>query len=172
MSNAMVPLAVASTVLNYQASQAQGQAAQQIGQRRQQAANFQASQLDVNAGQAQAEGQVAAINQDRNTSLTLSRARAVAAASGGGASDPTVINLMAQIAGEGEYRANVARYQGDTQARSMREQASALRYGGDMAVADAQTANQGAQLKGVTSLISGAANVYDMGKKYGWGAST
>ena len=170
-SGMMMGMAAASTVMNMQAQSAQGDAALRIGQQKQTADEFQAKQLDINAGQAQAAGQISAINQDRNTSLVLSRARAVAAASGGGASDPTIIRLMANIAGEGAYRANVARYEGDTQARTMNMQAAALRYQGANALADAETAKSASGLSMVSTALSGGSKILSMGSKYGWGDS-
>ena len=171
-SGMMLGMAAASTVMNMQAQSPQGDAALEVGKRKQAADEFQAQQLDINAGQAKAAGQISAINQDRNTSLVLSRARAVAAASWGGASDPTIIRLMANIAGEGAYRANVARYEGDTQARTMGMQAAALRYQGANALADAETAKDASNLSMVSTALSGDSKILSMGSKYGWGCAS
>lgn len=155
MAWAPIALAAASTVMSYEGKK-------QAGKAQQQADEFQAAQLKQNAGQEIASGQIAALNQDRNTSYVLSQARARAAASGGGASDPTVINLMAQIAGEGAYRSNVARYEGESKARGMNLQASGLEFSGRQAV-------KGANLAAASTLLSGASGAYGMYEKYNAG---
>ena len=154
---AAIPLVLmlAGTAISAAAQHKQGQEQQNL-------ANYEAAQLDQNAGQAQASSQRAALNEQRNTSLLLSRARAVAAASGGGVSDPAVVNIMARIAGEGTYRADTARYEGDTQARGMKMQADALRYQGAGAA-------QAGNLTAASTALSGGAQSYSMYKKYGSG---
>lgn len=100
------------------------------GEQARKAYGFQADQLRQNAGQAQAAAQRDAISADRQDELIASRALAVAAASGGGASDPTVINLIAKNAAEGAYRKQMALYAGDDKARSMMIAADAADYSG------------------------------------------
>lgn len=97
---------------------------------RQGLSEFVAKQLDVNAGQSVAAAQRTAAEQRRQATITASRALALAAASGGGASDVTVTNLLGRIAGEGAYRAGVALYEGEEQARLYRMGATAKRYEG------------------------------------------
>jgi hypothetical protein len=75
-----------------------------------------------------AASQRQAAEERRQADLVASRALAVAAASGGGVSDPTVVNIIARTRGEGVYRANVALYEGAERARSMRIEAAG---GGD-----------------------------------------
>ena len=102
----------------------------QFGMQAQQAAQFQAAQLRSNAGQAQASAQRSAFDVDRQSQYVASAALASAAASGGGASDPTVLNLMARNAGEFAYRKSVALYQGEDRARAMNMQADAKEFEG------------------------------------------
>ncbi len=154
-----------STVLSAGGQFAKGNAQQVIGQRTNQADQFQAAQLVQNAGQEQAAGEVAAENQNLATSYIVSQALARAAASGGGASDPTVINNIARIQGAGANRANVARYQGDTQARAMLMQADAKRMEGETAASDGTFAKNQSQLAGFSTVLSGAAKT--MFGKYG-----
>ena len=71
-------------------------------------------------GLAIAVSQRQALEERRQADLVASRALAVAAASGAGVSDPTVVDLLARTRGEGVYRANVALYEGEARARSMR----------------------------------------------------
>ena len=97
------------------------------------AADYQAQQLRNNAGQDAAEGQHAAANEERRTAQLMSRQLAVAAASGGGASDPTVMNIIANTASEGAYRQALALYSGNAKAQKSMEQADAVEYTGKSA---------------------------------------
>lgn len=103
------------------------------GSQARRAAEFRAAQLRVNAGQAMAASQRDAYTAEQQAKRVASRALAVAAASGGGASDPTVVNLISGIAAEGAYRQAVALYQGQEQARAMENQARATEYEGKLA---------------------------------------
>jgi hypothetical protein len=94
-----------------------------------QAGEYQAEQLRVNAGQMLAVGQHDAENVDRQTRLIASRALAVAAASGGGASDPGVVNTISDIAAEGAYRRALAIYHGESSARVLNMDADAAVFG-------------------------------------------
>jgi hypothetical protein len=105
----------------------------QQGRQTQDATQYQADQLRINGGQAQASAQRTAADVDRQTQMVVSRALAVAASSGGGASDPTVVNLIAQNAAEGAYRKAVALYGGDEANRVDQAQASAKEYEGKAA---------------------------------------
>lgn len=122
------------------------------GREAQLAARFTAAQLRQNAGQAQASSQRQAYEVDRQSQLIASRALAVAAASGGGASDPTVVNILARTAQEGSYRRAVALYGGDERARSMNLAADAKEMEGNNAEigswlsAGAKTVSAGANL--------------------------
>lgn len=95
------------------------------------AAEFEAAQLETNAIQTVAASQRAAMEERRQATLATSRMLAVAAASGAGASDPTVINMMARTAGEGAYRAATAMWDGEDKARRMRDEAAVARYTGE-----------------------------------------
>lgn len=120
--------------------------------------------LDEEAGQTEAAAQRTALAQTRTASLIESRAKAVAAASGGGATDPTVINLISRISAEGALRSLTATYEGEEKARKLRTSGElAARYGvqqgeGYDAVAQAAT------IKTAASAASGAASLY---AKYG-----
>lgn len=120
---------------------------------------LQANQLDEQAGTDRASSQRRAIEERRQARLAQSRALAVAAASGG-ADDPSVVNAIAGIEGEGEYRALSALYEGETEARSKEAQAAANRRGAK----DVKTAGA---LKAATSIIGMGSSLYDRygGKK-------
>ena len=118
------------------------------GRRAQRTADFKAEQLDQAAGQSRAVSQRKAGEARRRARYTESRALALAAASGGGASDPTVVNIMAGIAGEGEMAAGAALYEGEERARGLEMGATAARMEG----ADAKRAGF---IKAAGTLMSG-----------------
>lgn len=114
---------------------------------------FTARQYDIEAGQAIAGAQRQALEQRRRATLTQSRALALAAASGG-ASSPGVIDLIADIEGEGNYRAMTAMYEGESAARQYRMSAAARRYEGAMAKQAGDSAMLPAILRGGATLFS------------------
>lgn len=110
---------------------------------------LQARQLNIAAGQERAASQRSAEEELRRADLVGSRARAVAAASGAGASgDPTVENILTGIAAEGEYRAMTALYEGTTRSNALRYGARTARYEGRLAKQSSYGAAAGALAEG------------------------
>src|SRR5574341_759638 len=148
-------LMATGTVLQIGGALQQGEAAAAAGAAQQQAAEYEARQMEVAAGQRAAQ------EQRRQAKLVASRALALAAASGAGAADPTVVDIIGDITGEGAYRAAVALYEGEEQARTMRAQAKATRYSGAVAEAGGRTQRQAAQIGAFGSLLAGAGSLYE-----------
>ena len=63
-----------------------------------------AAELKQRAGVRRAVGHREAAEEERNAELAYSRALAVAASSGAGVDDPTVVKLFADLQAEGDYR--------------------------------------------------------------------
>jgi hypothetical protein len=124
------------------------------------AAQFEAQQLEQNAGQAFAAGQAAAVEQLRQNRLLQSRAIALIAASGGGASDETVVNLLARNAGEGAYRAQLAVYQGEEKARQLRLAASTRTYEGELQGASLDDKAKAYRIAGAGQFARESASLY------------
>ena len=141
----------------------------QFGLQAQQAAAFQAIQLRQNAGQAQATAQHQAFDIDRQSQYVASQALAHAAAGGGGASDPTVVNLIARNAGEFAYRKAVALYQGEDKARLLNLQADAKEYEGANTKANSVMVAGAQVIKGGTSLMAGMAKGASLYSRFGNG---
>lgn len=156
----------ASTLMSANAQREQGAAAVLASKRKQAEANFEASQLEQDAGQAQAVSQRQGEDIGLQTRLVNSAALARAAASGAGASDPTVLNIMAKTSAMGAYRSGVALYEGEEQARLDRVKAAALRFSGDLGIADAVTASRAANSGAMTTVLSGAGKGAAMYSKY------
>lgn len=159
-------LTIASSVTGFMGANKAASAARLAAERTAAAKRFEAKQLLINAGQEQAAGQRAGFEQERQAQLIQSRQIALAAASGAGASDPTIMKLIARTEKEGSYRAAVAIYGGEEKARQLRMAAAGRQYEADAAItAGAQTA-QAYQIAGVGSLLRGGASLF---AKYGMG---
>lgn len=133
-----------------------------------QAAAFQFKQQQdtVNAGQAIAAGQMDAAEQKRQGQLIQSRAQALAAASGGGAVDPSVVHIISHNAGEIALRANIALYKGEEQARMLRMQAASEGYNASLAIEAGENKAQAYEMAGRSAIFKGASSLFN---KYGYG---
>jgi hypothetical protein len=156
LSAALPYVAAASTVLTtaaaYQQSNAQETQLEAVARAREEEANAEA-----------AESQRAATIERRKARNLMSRARAVSAASGAGASDPTVVNQLADIETQGELNALNAMYSGSTAARGYRRGAAIARNEADAT----QTAGY---LGAASTALEGASDWYSKyggKKKYG-----
>lgn len=147
MAQLALPMMIASTAISAVGTIAQGNAARAAG-------NYQAAQLNQQAGQERAIAQRNAIEQRHKATLANSRALAVAAAGGGGASDPTVNNIMGDITGQGEYNALSALYTGEERARGMNMQA-------DVARLEGKQARSASLLKAGTTILGAGSTLAD-----------
>lgn len=141
----------------------------QYGQQAAAAADFAAAQLRQNAGQVQASAQRAAYDVDLQARYTASTALARAAASGAGASDPTVVNLIARNAGEFAYRKAVALYQGEDKARLLEMQADAKEIEGENAERNSMLAGATKMFGAATSILKGTARDGSLLQRFGGG---
>ena len=145
MDKMTVPLQVGGTLMSAFGSLSQGKSAQRSHE-------FTAAQLDRNALAAEATSQREAIEERRKAELMKSRARAVAAAGGGTASDVGVMDIMAKMEREGEYNALTALFEGSEQAAGLRTGAMAERFTG-------AAKKKAGKIKAVSTLFSGAMKV-------------
>lgn len=132
--------------------------------RKRAAADFTATQLRSRAGQVVAVAQRGAEEELRRARIVQSRGLAVAAASGGGVSDPTVVRMLGRVAGEGAYRAATVLYSGEESARVMRMQADAANYEGEISAQASEAQAKAARLAGGGGLFKSAVSLYS---KYG-----
>ena len=150
LAAALPYVAAASTVLST------GLAVQQ-GKNQRDLAEYQAQQREKEANAAQAEAQREAIIEKRKAKNLMSRARAVAGASGAGSSDPTVTNLLANIETQGELNALNALYSGNTAA-------SGYRTGAAMARREGRASRTAGYMNAASTALSGGTSWYE---KYG-----
>lgn len=120
--------------------------------------------LNEEAGQTEAAAQRAALAQQKVASLVESRAKAVAAASGAGATDPSVINIISRISAEGALRSLTATYEGEERARKLRISGELAAHYGVQQGEGYDAVAQAAGIKTAASAASGAASLY---AKYG-----
>lgn len=166
LSDLLAPsLQIGSTVLSAGSQVARGIATKAVAQRRRAELEFEAKQLDAEAGQSQAASQRSAEDVERNVALVNSAALARAAASGAGASDPTVLKIISRTAQEGAYRRDVALYEGEAQARLDRMRAGAMRFEGAVGETDANSAKSLANMGAVSTVLSGVAKATSMFSK-------
>lgn len=166
MAWAPLAITVGGAILSAVGQYSQGRAARRYGEQVQAAKAFEAAQMEQNAGQEIAASQRQAIEQRRRASLVASRAMAVSAASGAGASDPTIENIISDIAGEGAYRSGIALYQGEERARQLRMGASGALFEGEQAAQYGRQQGRAANIGAFASLASAGGSLY---AKYGMG---
>lgn len=143
-------IAAASTAISVAGAVRQGQEAKLQGQ-------IQARELREDANARQAEAQRVAIQRRRQGVFAASRARAVAAASGGGVSDTSADLLIGRIETQSDLNVLNALYEGDTTARGLRD-------GARRAEREGRAAARAGKYKGFANAISGASSFAD---KYG-----
>lgn len=165
-------LQIGSTILNADSQYERGNTAVKIGARRQAALEFQAKQLETEAGQAKAASQIQSQDIARQVAIVNSTALARAAASGAGASDPTVLAVMARTGAEGAYRQALALYEGEAQSRLDLNRAAAARFEGQTNVQDAANAKRQANIGAGATLLAGGARALSMYDKYYSGNDT
>lgn len=118
--------------------------------------NSEAGQLEDRASSVRASSQRRAMEERRQSRLASSRALALAAATGG-ASDPTVVNILAGLSGEGQYRALTALYEGEEEGRGLEFEASNRRK-------EAKNAKRAGYIEAAGSMLKAGSSMYE---KYG-----
>ena len=98
-------------------------------------------------------GQQTMFKERNKTDLVASRALALAAASGGSATDPTTLGVIEDIRGEGAYREQVAMYVAEEDARI-------LRMGGVEARREGESRASARTIGAFGSLVSSGASMY------------
>ena len=126
-------------------------AAEKEGKKHKEAGRQQRIFNDIAAGQVLATGQRSAMEERRIAELTVSRAVAVAGA-GGYIND--VGHLIADIEGEGAYRASVALYESEQESKRLRwEGRMAEKYGVDL-YGGAKARAEGIKLEALGSILN------------------
>lgn len=126
-------------------------------------AQYQAEQERMQGKEEFASSQRDADAKRKESQLVQSRQQALAASSGGGADDPTIIKLMTETAAQGEYNAQASLYGGENRKRGLFDQAKGTEMSG-------QASLLGGFLAGAGQIASGFAKLpQDTKTKLGWG---
>lgn len=146
MADPVTAALVAGTAITAGGTLMQGQAAKE-------AAAFESAQMERNAQIEAAASQRQAIEDRRQAELQMSRARAVAAASGGTATDIGVTEIMSRIDREGEFNALTSLYSGKESAIGLQQQAAGARFQG-------KAASKASKIQAVGTVLSGGAKAF------------
>lgn len=152
------------TYMQVQASREMGRVAQVRGEQQRVMAEFEAWEAERRAGSSIAISQRQAAEERRQANLVASRALAVAASSGGGVNDPTMIRVIANARGEGAVRAATALYEGQARARQLRTEAAMGRLSGAEAALEGAAAKEGYAYAQMGAIAKEGASLY---AKYG-----
>jgi hypothetical protein len=144
-----------------------GQAAADAGGRQQQAQYFKAEQEEQAAQESRASQQRVALDKAREGRLLQSKLQAGAAASGGGAADPTILDLAGGIGGRSEYESLLEMYKGENRARGLEDSAVGSRLSGDAAKAEGEAKKKASYFSAAGTLIGSAGSAYKSYKGYG-----
>jgi hypothetical protein len=165
----MAALAVISAVAGLAGSFVQAQGTIAAGKAAQQAANYEAAQLDVKAKEEQAAAQRDAFEHGREKDLALSKLQANAAASGFSATDPTALAIADEIAKYGTYKEQMAMYGGESRRTGIEAQAFGRRMEGKAAMQGARYSAAGTILGGISSMAGRFAQPYGKTAQAGTG---
>jgi hypothetical protein len=123
------------------------------GQNAKQAGDWEAAQLKRKAAEETAAGQRGALEKRADADKVMSRQVALAAASGAGTATPTVLDLVEEAAGRGEFFAQGEMYGAKSRAAGMKDQAKAAKMKGQMAESASYLSAFGDLLGGVGSAV-------------------
>lgn len=170
---ALLPLAIvtslAGTAISASGTIASGKAAKDAGIRSMQAQEFKAAQYEQAAQESRASAQRAALERRRDVKLAESTLQARAASSGGGADDPTIVQLGENIAGRGEYQALGEMFRGENRARGLLDEATGARFTGEAELAAGKAKQQASEYSAAGTILSGVGTLFG---KYGGGNKT
>jgi hypothetical protein len=121
------------------------------------ALDYQAKVARIKATQEQATAQRGALESKRKADLAQSTLQARAAASGAGASDPTVVDLAGDIGARGRYQSGLQMWQGQERGWDYTVDANAKE-------AQADTIRSVAPLSAFGTILGGAGSIF---KAYG-----
>ena len=158
---------VAAGVIKARNTLAAGRAEQQAARARQQALEHEAAQARQQAGQERATSQRAAFEKRRKTRLLESRALALAAASGAGAGDPTVENLLGDIGAEGEFRALSELFVGEERALGLETRADLRSFEGRQERRAGDVARRASRGTAVAQVFAGATKAFGVAEEGG-----
>ena len=152
---------VASSALTAMGTIAAGKTAEAQGRAKQQAAEFEAKQLDIKSKEEKAAGQNEMLQLRRQKNLALSRLQTVGAGSGFSATDPTSLALADEITKYGTYQEQLALFGGTARERDLQLAASGRRFEGESALALGKAQRNASYLNAAGTIIGGVSSIAD-----------
>lgn len=166
MAHLAAAVAIAGTVATIAGTVIQGRAIKKQGAASNDAALYEAAQLERTSKEEYAAGQREGMEIDRQTGILQGEMRSKAAASGAGASDDTVVRLASEVARQGGYRRDLAIYGAIERAKGLRAQAVATRKAGVASLQGSRLGAAGTVIAGLGSAAYNAASFFQQfGKK-------
>lgn len=156
----VLALTAAGSAVTAAGTLAGGNAAKQAGQIQSAADLYKARGRDIAANEAFATGQREAQEKQLQTRLVQSKLQAGAAASGGGAADPTVLGLIGDIAQRGEYQSLIAMNKGEERARGLKDEATSARMESDAALYAGEQAKKASRVQALGTILGGGTSMY------------
>ncbi len=133
------------------------------------AAAVEAAGLRARAAEERTAAQGEARNYDRRTKQVMGKQVALAAASGGGATDPTILDLIGETAAHGEEQRLAAMAKGESAARGLEDKAA---YGSWQAGTRATSTRAKGDAALTGSIFEGlgkaSESMYKYGERSGW----
>jgi hypothetical protein len=125
----------------------------QQGNAAKKAANFNAAIAEQNAAISRRDAAAQATQIDRENYMRLGAIRAAQGKSGGVAGEGSVLDVLGDVAAQGELDKQYAVYQGEQRARGFSNTATLDRFSGE-------TAQKSGYLRAGTELLSGGSKAY------------
>ena len=160
MSGFALPLAMGSMGLGAMATQQSAQGAMAAGESQKAAASFEARQLEQRAGQERAVAQRQSIESSRQGDLAISRASALASASGGGSYNPGIARIIGGLAEDSELRRQLILSSGEERAIGSEMDAASSRMAGTISRSSGRSRRNTAYLSGASTLAGDGFNMY------------
>lgn len=164
MADPLTWISIGSTLLGAFGQYQAGQDAAAMADAQQQAKEYEAKQMEQQAGQARASSQRQFINEKRRKDLAESKAIAINAAGGGSSLDPSVVDILGDLESEGSYNQATALYEGEDRARDLESGADMARYQGEIDHIAGLNEKRASYFKVGTTLLDGGTSMLD---KYG-----
>lgn len=143
---------VVSAVTGMAGSYISAQGTLAAGKAADQAAKYEAAQLDIKAKEEQAAAQRDMLDQRREKELALSKLQSNAAASGFSATDPTSLALADEIEKYGTVKEQMAMYGGTSRRTGIEAQAHGRRMEGQAARIGSKYSAAGTILGGISTM--------------------
>ena len=164
MAAAAPVMTIASGALTAIGTIAAGNAAAEQGRLAQQAAEFEAKQLDIKGKDEKAAAQREMLELRRQKEGALSRLQATSAASGFSATDPTTLSLADEVAKYGTYQEQTALYGGDVRQRNANLAAAGKRFEGARELMLGESRRTASYLNATGTILG---SLSTLGTKYG-----